>query len=183
MHPQIIAALIAGVVSLIGGLVTIAVARWTLASARNKLLADIQALRQDLFKEVLGKRMNAYAALWNTIITFDLNWLLEGKSVDAKWSSAFLRELNSCNAEHGVFFSQSVYEHFVKYRRCLVEIDTRARAGQSITHEDLGKLEQLSAGANHQPGLATALKDDLGSYISHNLRFGTTPGDQRRPAV
>ncbi|HEV2962488.1 MAG TPA: hypothetical protein VG649_11725 [Candidatus Angelobacter sp.] len=98
MHQQITAALIAAFVSFLGVVVAIASARWTIISAREKLLADAQALQQNLLKDVLAKRMEAYAALWKIIITYDLNWLLEGKQLDGNWSVEFLRELNACNA-------------------------------------------------------------------------------------
>jgi hypothetical protein len=172
MQPQVIAAIIAAAVSVLGVAVSVLSAQWAIRSAREKLLADAEALRQNLLKDVLAKRMAAYAAVWKIIITYDLNWKLEGKHADAQWSMVFLRELNACNAEHGVFFSESVYTRLVEYRACLVGIAERARASGEVSEDDLQRLATLSAGKPNTPGLATALKDDLGSYIRIHLQVG-----------
>lgn len=119
--------------------------------------------------------MAAYAAVWKVLITYDLNWQLEGKEPDKQWSADFLRELNACNAEHGVFFSQAVYARFVEYRGCLVGIAERARSSGQVSLDDVQRLATLAAGSPDSPGLATALKDDLGSYIRIHLQVGTSP--------
>lgn len=86
------------------------------------------------------------------IVTHDFNRRLEGQSPDTEWA-AFLRALNECNAQHGVFFSQLVYETFGTYRACLVELHRKGASG-------------------------TALRtDDLGSYISPHLRVGARVAD------
>jgi hypothetical protein len=180
MNPLVTAALISAGVSLLGVFGATASARWTIASAREKLLADAQALRQNLLKEILARRMEAYSALWKVLITYDLNWRLEGKTLDGDWSAAFLRKLNTCNAEHGVFFSESVYKPFVEYRACLVDIVERSRKTQEISEQEVQRLATLSTGTAGRPGLATALKDDLGSYVRIDLQLGASPTDYPR---
>src|SRR5918911_516740 len=96
--------------------------RADLENVGKKLLAETEALRQNLMRDILSKRMAAYAALWKVFISYERNWLLEERAIDAQWASNFLRELNACNAEHGVFFSQQVYVPFFEYRQRLVGI-------------------------------------------------------------
>jgi hypothetical protein len=121
--------------------------------------------------------MAAYAAMWKVLITYDLNWALEGKQPDRNWVAIFLRELNECNAEHGVFFSESVYIRFVEYRLCLANIAQRSREGGEVSQEDINRLADLAKGTDETPGLATALKDDLGSYVRIHLQAGASPED------
>jgi len=170
MPPQIVAALIAALVSILGVAISIASARWSVVSARERILAEAAALQQNLLKDVLAKRMEAYAALWKVMITYDLNWLLERKQLDRSWAAEFLRELNVCNAEHGVFFSQPVYERFVEYRACLAGIVEGSRISGEISMPEVERLANLAKGTNGHPGLATALKNDLGSYVRINLQ-------------
>ncbi|MGA2168844.1 MAG: hypothetical protein ABSG62_11575 [Terracidiphilus sp.] len=177
ISPQILSALIAAFVSVLGVIVAVVSARWSIMSAREKVRADTQALRQNLLKDVLAKRMAAYAALWRVFITYDLNWMLEGKKPDQNWVAEFLHELNECNADHGVFFSQSVYLRFVEYRACLADIAQRSRNGEEISLRDVDRLVALAAGTDGKPGLATALKDDLGSYVRIHLQAGASPED------
>jgi hypothetical protein len=165
MQPPVVAAIIAGAVSLVAAVVSVFSARWTLASARERLRAEEDALRQNVLTEVLDRRMNAYAALWSVMISHGLNWRLEGKPVDASWADGFLEDLNACNAAHGAFFSQAVYEKFFAYRSCLLEIRRRAGSGEPLGERDLLVLEAIASGVDGQPGLGTVIKDDLGSYV------------------
>jgi hypothetical protein len=194
MNPQVTAALVAGLVSLLGVVAAVASARWTNKAARQrlladatlarerlfaeaklareKLLADAEALRQNLLRDVLAKRMAAYAAIWKVVITYDLNWVLEGKRLDGSWSVEFLRELNVCNADRGAFFSEFVYKHFAEYRACLANIANGSRRGEEVSAQDVQRLNDLVLGTAQKPGLATALKDDLGSYLQNILKVG-----------
>jgi hypothetical protein len=176
MAPQVASALIAAVVSFLGVIVSVFSARWTITAAREKLRADAQALQQNLLKEVLAKRMAAYAAVWKVIITYDLNRGYEGKQADHKWITEFLHELNECNSDHGAFFSQSVYEHFHEYRACLVDIAQNSREGEMIPPKDVLRLNALLLGEG-RPGFSTVLKDDLGSYLRIGLQVGEPPKD------
>jgi len=169
MNPQLTSALVAAVVSLAGVVVGI----WQLRLRKEevekigaKLQAEAEALRQTLMKDVLARRMNAYAALWRVFITYERNWDIEERPLTTEWAEEFLRALNACNAEHGVFFSQQVYVPFYQYRQILVDIARRARKGEVITDEDIKALRKASTfGVDEYPSLATAMKDDLGSYM------------------
>ena len=167
MQPEIIAALIAAIVSLAGAVVSAVVTRTQLRSERNKL-------RNELQKEILPHRTAAYAALWKVMITYDLNWNLEKRPLDGAWGDAFLRELNACNAQHGVFFAQPVYLCFVEYRKSLLELHRRASAGEVLQPADLNTLVKISIGEPGRAGLATALKDGLGAYLPDDLQIGST---------
>ncbi len=181
MEPPVLSALIAGVVSL-GGVVVawyssrhqlatrlaeLDLKRVELENVSKRLLAEAEALRQNLMRDILAKRTSAYAALWKVFITYERNWRLEQKSFDLAWSEAFLRELNTCNAEHGVFFSQQVYVPFFEYRRRLLEIVALLRAGRDVGQDELDTLVEISTVGiqGKLVALGTAMKDDLGSYM------------------
>jgi hypothetical protein len=135
-----------------------------------KMNADAEALRQTLMRDVLLKRMQAYAALWRVFITYERNWLYEGKPFDLDWAVTFLAEINSCNAEHGVFFSERVYHSFFRYRERLLDIVSEAKRGIQIQNRHIEKLVEISTKGTIIDGekvfaLGAVLKDDLGSYI------------------
>jgi hypothetical protein len=109
-------------------------------------------------------------------VTYDLNWGLEGKQFDRSWSLEFLRELNACNAEHGVFFSQPVYERFAEFRTFLADTTKHSKQGEEISEDDRRGLEEQLFSTTKKSGLGTVLKDDLGSYIQINLKVGSSPG-------
>jgi hypothetical protein len=155
--PRVAAAVIAGVVSLAGVAISILTTRW-------QLTAKLIELEQLQLQEVLAKRMEAYPKLWNVLLTYGRNWVIEGKPRDVEWSREFLRKLNECNAECGVFFSQPVYERFHAYRTALSEIADKLAVGTAVTAEEHQRLERISAGEDGKPGLGTQLKADLGSY-------------------
>jgi hypothetical protein len=106
------------------------------------------------------------------MIKYDLNWNLERRPINLEWTAAFLRELNTCNAKHGVFFAEPVYRRFVEYREALVALHQRATASEPLTPEDVSQLVRIAVGENNRPGLATALKDGLGAYLSDHLWAG-----------
>lgn len=179
IHPQVLAAIIAAFVSALAAVLTFVAAKWQLRGKlleldlkRNelekvgaKLQADAEALRQTLMRDVLGKRMAAYAELWRVFITYERNWLLEQKVFDEKWALAFLLALNECNANHGVFFSEEVYRPFFEYRSRLLGLVEKAKARELISQDDIARLMEVSTrGTAGMKSLATAMKDDLGSY-------------------
>src|SRR5262249_2899395 len=136
MEPPVTAALIAAVVSTIGAVVACLSARWQLQGKiaevdvkkqeiekiGAKLQAEAEALRQTLMRDVLAKRMLAYAALWRLLMNYERNRLIEEKPFDQEWAAEFLAAINACNAEHGIFFSETVYKAFFEYRKRLSEI-------------------------------------------------------------
>src|SRR5262245_57552134 len=111
METALISALIAAAVSAAGVIVALLSARWQLrgkilelelkkdeiAKVGARLQAEAEALRQTLLRDVLGRRMNAYAALWKVFITYERNWLVERKTFDRAWADEFLLALNVCN--------------------------------------------------------------------------------------
>ncbi|CAB1084386.1 hypothetical protein D1AOALGA4SA_11911 [Olavius algarvensis Delta 1 endosymbiont] len=180
LHPQVLTAIIAGVVSAIGAVLALLGARWQL---RGKMLeldlkkaelektgarleAEAEALRQTIMRDVLVERMAAYAALWQVFITYERNWLYEHKIFDEKWASDFLHAVNSCNADHGVFFSQAVYRPFFEYRRRLLELVAKVKDGNPISNADINNLMEISTiGTTELKSMAGAMKDELGSYM------------------
>ena len=184
MDASVLSALIAAVVSTLGVGVALYSSKHQLATKLSeldlkreelenfskKLTAETDALRQNLMRDILAKRMIAYGALWKVYITYERNWLLEKKAFDVHWAETFVRELNVCNAEHGVFFSQQVYTPFFEFRKRLLGIlsgllaePAGALASQSAI-ESLIEVSSLGV-KDEMLALGTAMKDDLGSYM------------------
>jgi hypothetical protein len=145
-------ALVAAIVSVLGVLISLLSSRWQLRHA-------FESLRQGHLKEILTKRMDAYPALWSVMLTYDLNWQIEGRTLDKEWAREFLLEINKCNAEYGVFFSERVYEEFHEFRETVIKIETKLSKAEDIT-QDVSALGTIAL------RLGTRLKDDLGSYAS-----------------
>jgi hypothetical protein len=181
MDTPVISALIAAAVSLAGVAVALYssnhqlrtkvaeldLKRQELDAIGMKLQAEADALRQNLMRDILAKRMLAYAALWKVFISYERNWLLEQRPFDLSWAETFLRELNACNAEHGVFFSQQVYEPFFEYRSRLLLVLAHLRSGNEVGEDKISSLIEVSSTGIQGKLLAlgTAMKDDLGSYM------------------
>ena len=96
MSYEIQTGLIAGAVSWVGAGVSILVTRIQANNERRKLRYEIESVRQRLQREVLARRLAAYAALWKVMITHDLNWVLEGRPLGREWADSFLKALNEC---------------------------------------------------------------------------------------
>lgn len=186
MDTALLTALIAGGVALIGALLSLYVnnkqtdakfrelelKECELANASEKLAADSRALTQMLQKEVLSKRIEAYAALWRICITHEMDWTATGKTHDISWIDDYLACLREWNANHGAFMSQMVYEPFVRYREKLEEVRKAMLSWDRSPDEliyDLFILSHRSDEAGH-PGLYAAVKNDLGSYQTFALR-------------
>lgn len=180
METPVVSALIAAAVSLVGVAVSLYstnrqiktkdaelnLKRQELDAVGAKLQAEADALRQNLMRDILAKRMLAYAALWKVFISYERNWVLEQKAFDLSWAETFLRELNACNAEHGVFFSQQVYDPFYEFRDRLLLILAHLRSGNEVGQDEINSLFEVSSiGLNGNMALSTAMKDDLGSYM------------------
>jgi hypothetical protein len=163
--PLVTGALVAAIVSILGVLVSLLSSRWQLRAALQKLDLDFESLRQSQLREILTKRMAAYPALWSIMLTYDLNWQIEGKELDKEWAREFLAKLNKCNADYGVFFSQPVYSKFFEFREAVIAIEGKLSKDEDVTQE-IKALGRIAAGEGSSPGLGTLLKDDLGSYAS-----------------
>src|SRR5262245_62761687 len=59
---------------------------------------------------------------------------------------------------------QTVYEHFNAYRAALVRIESKLSSGDEVFINELDALEAVATGKEGKPGLASFLKNDLGSY-------------------
>jgi hypothetical protein len=144
--------------------------RRELDTAAAKIKAEAEALRQNMLRDIVEKRMTAYAALWKVFMTYERNWYYEQRTFDKKWSTKFLAELNLCNAEHGVFFSEFVYAPFFQYRERLLKLRAHLEAGNEVGPDELQSLFEVSSSGVEIndvkiPALAVAMKDELGSYI------------------
>src|SRR6266446_3700411 len=119
--PKLAAAIIAGVISLVGtcltagvsAVVSVLVARW---QARWQVQVKLDELTQTQFRDVLTKRIEAYPRLWHIMQTFTSDWRRAGKAVDCDWAQTFFDRLTAWHAEYGVFLSQSAYERFTDLR-------------------------------------------------------------------
>lgn len=148
-------ALLTATVSLIGSGVAILSARWQLHS-------KIDELTQAQFGEVLAKRIAVYPLLWRIPQTLLSDWAHANKPVNAAWARELLAGLVEWHAEHGVFLSQGSYAAFCALRSEAVELVRKCDSGYEPVVDDLHRLEKTYA----QYGLATWLKNDLGSYKS-----------------
>jgi hypothetical protein len=165
------ASLSAAFVAVVAAAVSLSGVWWTCKSKRDEII-------QAQLKEVLAKRMELYPRLWRIPQTFLSDWERQEKPVDAKWARDFFRELIDWHAEYGVFLSQDAYMTFGELRKAAQEVVKRCDAGTLPTYKDLGVMDRIySLGDPKRPGhdplhygLATWLKNDLGSYKSPALR-------------
>lgn len=155
--PPIVAAVIAAVVAFI-------TARWQVSS-------KVDELTQTQFKDVIAKRIVVYPLLWEISQTMLSDWGRAGKPVTDAWIREFLAKLTIWHAENGVFLSQNSYATFGALRELAVEIVRRCDRGGVPTSADLTALDLIYSGdaskGRRDPrryGLATWLKNDLGSY-------------------
>lgn len=187
MDTALLTALIAGGVALVGALLSLYVnnkqtyAKFRelelkereIANASEKLAAESRALTQMLQKEVLSKRIEAYAALWRICITHENDWTANGRTYDLNWVNEYLAELRNWNAGHGAFLSQMVYDPFVRYREKLQEIRKAMLNSEQSADVLIYDLLILSHQGDEtgRPGLYAAIKNDLGAYQRFALRL------------
>jgi hypothetical protein len=155
--PPIVAAVIAAVVAFI-------TARWQVSS-------KVDELTQTQFKDVIAKRIAVYPLLWEIAQTMLSDWGLAGKPVTDAWIRAFLTALTKWHAENGVFLSQNSYSKFGALREAAIKIVEKCDRGGVPTTADLTALDMIYSGDSSKRrrdprryGLATWLKNDLGSY-------------------
>ena len=157
MDPTTLSALISLVIALLGVIVSV-------LTSRQQVSSQIESLRQSQFTEILKKRIETYPKLWAIVLTHTSNWNIAGKPHDSEWVSGFLSAINECHAEIGVYFSQSVYKTFHELRTALVDLEQKLKPGEKATQQEVNEISAIFSGRNHSPGLATHLKNDLGSY-------------------
>lgn len=164
MNPTIVAAIVAGVISLIGALLSFAAAYWQVRGKLDELL-------QSQFKDVVAKRIETYPKLWRIPQELLSDWERLQKPINEEWARALLARLIEWHTEYGVFLSQQAYEAFSALRHEALEVVRRCDKGQHPTLDDLQTMDRIfyagySEGVSaprHRP-LATCLKNDLGSY-------------------
>jgi hypothetical protein len=149
MDDKLTTALIAAVVS---GLGSGLVARWQI---RSKL----RELEQIQLKDILAKRMDAYAELWSILQGQVSNWPMEGKPCDGKWALRLYVDLNACHAKWGVFFSKPVYDSFCEVRQAVFDLAKDYDLNDKVPPEAVCALDEIWSAA-----LAAHLKNDLGSF-------------------
>jgi hypothetical protein len=155
---KLAAALIAAAVSVIGSTLTLLRTRWQLKS-------KLSELEQAQLKEVIQARMKVYPELWRILQTQVSDWRMEGKLTDGAWAKKLYENLNLCHAAYGVWFSQPVYESFCEVREAASTLAKAYTPGQEVPTDAVRDLDLIWSGRG-KPGLATRLKDDLGSYRS-----------------
>jgi hypothetical protein len=121
IDPTIMAALVAGVVSMLGAVV----------SYRSNAAATFRQVQQAQFSGVIAKRIEIYPALWQIIIRYEANWTLEGKPKTKEWAKEYVSALNYFNQSGGLFFSQALYEKFSDLRS---ELYAAIQGGLSETY-------------------------------------------------
>ena len=91
MDEKVIAALIAGVVSLTVGVISF-------FATRSKVRSE---MTQTQFRDILKKRIEVYPKLWSISIRYETNWTIEDKPKDREWAQQYLEELSAFNVEGG----------------------------------------------------------------------------------
>lgn len=158
MDEKLWSALIAASVSGAASLLTLLNARWQVKS-------KLTELEQAQLKEVLAARMKAYPKLWRILQEQISNLRLAGRRADGAWAKKLYDDLNSCHAAYGVLFSQPVYKSFCEVRAAVGKLADTHHNEQEVSAAAVKELDQIWSGRD-KPGLATQLKDDLGSYRS-----------------
>jgi hypothetical protein len=158
-------AVIAAVVALLGSALTLLAARWQVNS-------KVDELTQGQFKDVLAKRIEVYPQLWSIAQTMLSDWEREQKTIDSVWARKLLRDLMDWHARYGVLLSQGSYVTFAALRHGALQLVRKRDDGYVPTIADLQMLDRINTrGDSTKPsndplhlGLATWLKNDLGSY-------------------
>lgn len=160
MDPRVTAALVAGVVSVVVGVVSYFSNR---AAVRHEV-------HQTQFKDILAKRIELYPKLWRIHICFETNWVLEDKPKTREWAQQYVSALNEFNLEGGLFFSEDLYGKFGELRSVLYDA-IRSTNPNGIVNEALAnRIRSVVYGSQGVAGLSTYEKDDLGSYKSVTLQ-------------
>jgi hypothetical protein len=147
-------------------------------------------LVQNQLDELIKKRIEVYPQLWCIVQTMLSDWEREDKQIDVQWARDLFTSLIKWHKENGVFISQPVYEKFAALRLEAYTVVRRCNAGQPPTLPDLQVMDRIYTGGDSfmnnvrdedHPGLvawrktsknldeqilglASVLKDDLGSY-------------------
>ena len=157
MDSTLLSALISGMIAIISVVVSVSI-------SRQQLKSEFESLRQSQFTEILKKRIEVYPKVWDIVLTYTINWNIEQKEHNRKWVSEFLSAINECHAEIGVYFSQAVYRKFHELQTELIDLERKFIKEGKITQQDIDRVSVVFIGTGQTLGLATHLKNDLGSY-------------------
>jgi hypothetical protein len=159
------AALISALVALLVGLIA---GTFSVLVSRGQVRAQIDQHTQSQFGDIIAKRIEVYPALWQIFMSSLSDRRRQGPAVDRDWAKQLLQEMIQWHAHNGVFLTQRSYGKFVDLRTAALQINERCRAGEQPTNDDLVRLDKLWGGDSDtgRTGLATELKNDLGSYRS-----------------
>ncbi|MFI2616061.1 hypothetical protein [Streptomyces sp. NPDC018584] len=147
--------LIAAVVSILGTLLTV---RSTVHTNRN-------AATQAQFQEIIKKRIEYYPKLWKIHIHYETNWALTNQPKTREWAQEYAHALNEFNLEGGVFFSQAVYAKFCELRQLLYQAIEGTGPQAAVPSDLASRIRETVYGSPlGGAGMATHIKDDLGSY-------------------
>lgn len=160
LDPKLIAAMIAGVVSLVVGIISY-------FSNRSAVRHEVQ---QAQFKEVIAKRIELYPKLWRIHIKYETNWVLDGRPKLREWAEEYASALNEFNLEGGVFFSEGLYRKFCELRSHLYAAIQETEPGEQVSKSRADAIRGAVYGEGGAEGLATYEKDDLGSYRAVSLQ-------------
>ncbi|MGB8215826.1 MAG: ATPase domain-containing protein [Candidatus Methanoperedens sp.] len=185
VDPQIMAAIIAVIISAIGVFLNFWISLKKLKEKKQELDAQLKIqfdkmknevalkqreleqelliLRQKQMMEILKKRIEVYPKLWAINLKYWRNWYLLGKKRDKTWINNWLAELNEFNEHNGLFFSGELFEKFSDLRDILTETNEFLEKNNQIPQEKLFQISEVISGKSG-PGLSTIMKDDLGSY-------------------
>lgn len=98
LDPRFTAAIIAGVVSVVVGVISY-------LSNRSAVRHEMQKAQ---FKNIIAKRVELYPKLWRIHIRYETNWVLEGRPKSREWAEEYVSKLNEFNLE-GECFSRRAY--------------------------------------------------------------------------
>ena len=181
--PRVIAAVIAGFVSLVASITGVLITLFTtrqrlkvqteeielkkrkIEHVQENLAAELEGLRQSQFEQVLTKRIEIYPKLWAIHIKFETNWVIEGRPKNRAWACNYLAALNEFNLEGGLFFSQDLYSMFHRLRSQLIKAIETTKEDQEVNEKLTKEIREFVYGkAGEYLGLSYYEKDDLGSY-------------------
>ena len=138
--------------------------RKKLESIGNDLQKEMATLHQNQLQDVLKKRIEVYPHLWEVVT---VHWQhFDNNKKDINWCKTFINELERCNEQYGVYFSQAVYEQYhtfyMELKKIMLNLET---FGGIIDNNDISTIDLLWYGnEKYGLGLASQLKNDLGSY-------------------
>ncbi len=166
--PALATALVSGLVAFFIAHMQVRVKLREIENFHTELSTRLENYRQMQLLEILKLRAKVYPELWRIVLEHTVNWPYRREIRDENWALEFLEEIDKWNATNGLFFSEYSYSKFKKFRKLLFEI-TRSLSAEDATvagadYEDLYRLF-IGDRSSQTTGLATALKNDLGSYL------------------